>query len=767
MPQLDAIANPPSRATGRAWALSFLIAFAILAALWAPILRNDGTPSGDGARVMKFVRFMQDAGGGFALWDPYRNGGSPVMANPEQFWIQSLLIDANSPTANLRLNLLLYAHVLMAVPLIWLFAVRVGLSPLWAGVATVLIGFSDWSMALEQSAQFGALINESAFFLVCCVAIKERLRPLDITLLIIGVALAIMMGIQYALLHGLVILSAFLFGSAEGWARPMHHVAKSALRALAIGLSALAISAVIVVPAIGHHANSHLDALAIEYEANVPKTIAELARLLVPYLGVWHIWLPLLVVPALLLGKWGWPDRARSLIGHMALPLALALLFVVMALPGIGQLIQLGYREIPMLSSLRQFSVAGFVLTVVATLVAALVFQHHAQARIAAVTVPLRQLAGVFFGVCAVASGAFAVRSMDVTTFAAAASLAAMAAYALASSVPRYRLARVEAARIESLGLLLAGLSVLMMAAQPWWDRDPTTDRVLHQDNKPELATLHEAILADPTPYFRVWKDTRILTFIEAARRGGIGFSLHYPSGLAYSLKYLSASYDISPQRPHWIPPVRCPEYDPRALDLLAIRYLLCWKPSLKDYRPPGFEAVGDQDRMVMLKRSGTAPLLHVFCRARQAAPVTADHARETVLEAFQRREMLLEGAREIMADAACPPGDFAKADVSVLEDRPDLMRLQVKTEQAGYLLIPDNFDPGWIATVDGEPAAITRAYFAYRAIAVGRGDKAVTLSFEDYFVRIGAAISLASLAGLVLVTALVLGWRQSRRGTP
>ena len=62
---------------------------------------------------------------------------------------------------------------------------------------------------------------------------------------------------------------------------------------------------------------------------------------------------------------------------------------------------------------------------------------------------------------------------------------------------------------------------------------------------------------------------------------------------------------------------------------------------------------------------------------------------------------------------------------------------------------------PGWTATVDGRPAAIERANFAFRAVRVPPGAHRVALRFEPAAWRLGLLITLLSLAAYV---ALAIG---------
>jgi uncharacterized membrane protein YfhO len=85
-----------------------------------------------------------------------------------------------------------------------------------------------------------------------------------------------------------------------------------------------------------------------------------------------------------------------------------------------------------------------------------------------------------------------------------------------------------------------------------------------------------------------------------------------------------------------------------------------------------------------------------------------------------------------------------------VLKDTANEMIVKVASEHSGLLVIPDNFDIGWAATVNGTSVMIERAFFAYRGVPVGRGVSEVRLAFEDRFLAIGLIVSAIALTALL-----------------
>ena len=104
---------------------------------------------------LSFVRSHDDWPG----WNPFRNGGYPLSADPEQFWYLVPFVDPASPWANLSLNWCLFALLVAIVAACWFLARRLGLCPLWAAAAALTAGFGELNFVAEQSGRSSALIG--------------------------------------------------------------------------------------------------------------------------------------------------------------------------------------------------------------------------------------------------------------------------------------------------------------------------------------------------------------------------------------------------------------------------------------------------------------------------------------------------------------------------------------------------------------------------------------------------------------------------------
>ena len=104
------------------------------------------------------------------------------------------------------------------------------------------------------------------------------------------------------------------------------------------------------------------------------------------------------------------------------------------------------------------------------------------------------------------------------------------------------------------------------------------------------------------------------------------------------------------------------------------------------------------------------------------------------------------------------PAGPVAARDVKVAGRT---LEATVEAPRDGLAVVLDPFFPGWTATVDGRPAPILRADYAFQAIPVPAGRHELRLEYRNRWVVVGALASLGTL--LVLAAALAVRTRGMR----
>ena len=101
---------------------------------------------------------------------------------------------------------------------------------------------------------------------------------------------------------------------------------------------------------------------------------------------------------------------------------------------------------------------------------------------------------------------------------------------------------------------------------------------------------------------------------------------------------------------------------------------------------------------------------------------------------------------------------------VSVLAYSPNEILLAAQAERPGYLVLSEVWFPGWLATVNGEPAPVWRANYTFRALPVPAGDLEVRLWYAPESWRIGLVlfgVGFLLLAGLGMWRLLASGERK------
>jgi hypothetical protein len=134
-----------------------------------------------------------------------------------------------------------------------------------------------------------------------------------------------------------------------------------------------------------------------------------------------------------------------------------------------------------------------------------------------------------------------------------------------------------------------------------------------------------------------------------------------------------------------------------------------------------------------------------------------------------------LASTYSVIPDAQSELGALDQPDVAtgqrvLLEEQPDLpagtseatagtadiltsgaggVSVESQATRPALLVLSDAFYPGWMVTVDGRPAHLYRANYAFRAVVVPSGQHVVTFTFRPGSLYLGGAVSLATLTGL------------------
>ncbi|MGH2556922.1 MAG: YfhO family protein [Actinomycetota bacterium] len=172
---------------------------------------------------------------------------------------------------------------------------------------------------------------------------------------------------------------------------------------------------------------------------------------------------------------------------------------------------------------------------------------------------------------------------------------------------------------------------------------------------------------------------------------------------------------------------------------------------------------LGEQDGLRLVFARGVAIYERIGALPRMR---WANRAR-VIPEPSERVEALAEGVASdtVVLSGPGPPGSGGSAQLRVLEDSGDQVRVQVEASGDGYLVVADAMQDGWIASVDGRPAVLRPADHAVVAVSVPAGRHEVRLRYDPDGWRIGQLISVVSAVALISVALWGwIAWRRFRR---
>ncbi len=189
----------------------------------------------------------------------------------------------------------------------------------------------------------------------------------------------------------------------------------------------------------------------------------------------------------------------------------------------------------------------------------------------------------------------------------------------------------------------------------------------------------------------------------------------------------------------------------------VEVQTVAAGEPRLVVVRPvdDGLKLVDVAAGLTMYERTGALP------RIRWAADT------QVVSDSGSRLTVVAHGtypADTVVLSKAGESADGLPAEVQVLEDSGDTIRVRVQAQGAGYLVVGDAIQSDWSATVDGVPAGIVDADHALGAVYVEAGRHDVEFAYTPRGRSLGTAVSVTNAAILLLAAIPVSYWGRARR---
>ncbi|MEW6363364.1 MAG: hypothetical protein AB1714_01855 [Acidobacteriota bacterium] len=722
------------------------------------------------------------ANGILPLWDPYLHGGQPLLANPNfsllyPSQILYLLLDPS-----LALSLEVAGHIILAGVAMYLLARALGLSSSSAFLAGAVFGYCGCTLSL------GNLLNRLLAMPYMPLTIMyshlyavERRRSRALCAIACGMIQALAGSPETSALTLALLLAWLLFAAREG-ARPLRVIGGW----LAFCAAVLASAAVLIVPAIEMYLQS------VRAGTGTFESFAERSL---------HPWRLLdLILPGFL----GPVDIIRDFWGAAQLdrgsPYLLSIYFGALALSlaifggvepsdsGHGHLAP-GIRRM-----LLAFMLGSILLSLGRFLPGArLLYEWAPPIRI--FRFPEKLLIGAAFPCALLAAwavdrilasppraGVWLARGLWVLTVAAVAGAALMAWCEpgsiavqqmlfdrVAPHISRgLQLSLAHCAVVSVGGALLvsssgrgrrAGLAGLLLLDLLVAGRglNPTASREL-LSAQPDAARLARR-LAGPG---RLYRDT-----------DPPDVYIYFPtSSTLYQSLWMNAVLDEFRASAYHIPVVFHYDFDGmapcRTVFLGGLVETLPWRERLPFLSSAGVSLVLTADpaplpELVRLGRvENRSNTEFYFCSNNAGiAPACLVGSYSSAIDDRDAIEQMLAGfdprKRVVLSNA--PAVDHASAsnqasgEIRLVADRPGGQIFDVRSESGGFLVIPQNYYPGWRTSVDGVTTAELRANYAFVAVRLGAGRHLVERRYQPWTVPVGAGISALALLLLILWT--------------
>ncbi len=668
--------------------------------------------------------------GRLPLWSPGSYGGVPFAADPQAaaFYPPRWLTILVAPSAELPFALLQFealAHVWLAgilmYGLVYLLTRRRSAGLLAAvslGLGGYLTGYPLLQMAILETIAWlpGALLAIHHAF--------EARRPAP-WLVAAGLALALaaLAGHPQTWMQCAYLAAAWFLARAIAARWPWRRVLGAGAL---VGLVALGVSAVGWFPALRyalHTARSNVDYAFVS--SGLP--LEDWIQALVP--TTMSLWAPQyggVAILALALVGWRLRDEAPHRRGLVLFWAGAALVSAWLALGDAGLLYRVAHRLLPGLGLFRQqerwLALWAVSLSILGGLGLAAWLDAPPPQRRRALAWTARLLAPLLAAtLCLLALWRGSDQGWEIAWLRHA--VLALAALGLLTLQRHRRLAAAALVLLLALDLYVVSLSTVVR-------RPP-----------------------DPTLWARpAWLDELQGSEME---RWDLTFLVYANWGEVEGLETVSG---ISPLRPAFLDELRRLPQE-RYWQLLNVRYVV--------------------SSTCLFERPGLTEMLHVpqGTLTNQQAEGWLYRVEETLPRAYMvyQAEAVAdaESALERLRDPAWDPAAsvvLLAAEAPALEltapDRPPAVEAQrldartlairVDTANPGYLVISEWGLPGWQATLDGQPAPLLRANYAFQALHVPAGAHTVRLTYAAPDLLWGSGVSLAALAGAL---ALALLW--------
>jgi uncharacterized membrane protein YfhO len=120
----------------------------------------------------------------------------------------------------------------------------------------------------------------------------------------------------------------------------------------------------------------------------------------------------------------------------------------------------------------------------------------------------------------------------------------------------------------------------------------------------------------------------------------------------------------------------------------------------------------------------------------------TVDFEHQIFSQNFQPGKTVLVASKDKQTIPTLTP---SQQTLNLLSYEPNQVKISVNTDTPKLLFISDTYDTGWNAIVNGKPATVYRADYAFRGVLVPAGKSTVLLTYQPKSFTVGLIVSFVA----------------------
>ncbi len=188
-----------------------------------------------------------------------------------------------------------------------------------------------------------------------------------------------------------------------------------------------------------------------------------------------------------------------------------------------------------------------------------------------------------------------------------------------------------------------------------------------------------------------------------------------------------------------------------KIIDFLGVKYIIhkvsdghaVWAFPIWDYPADQFKVAYEDNNINVFENRNAFPKAFLVGRYK----VVADN--HMILRTIFKKDTNLRDVAILESNPGLDLSGGTTGSVNITKYEPNKIEIKASVKDSSLLVLSDPFYPGWKADVDGKPASIYRADYAFRAVYLPKGTHEVTFTYDPDSFKIGLALALLGVLGV------------------